>query len=195
MKTDETTLAEVAELQQKIANLFGHPWTIGKPAMPHHFEVQRPDGSCLYFAAGHIRGKWHIGGEFPRHGSDWFAPAVRQTINVSRERSAADIVKEVKRRLLPWYDVAYEVAVQQKKDFIAAQNLKHENAKKLLTALGYRHMKLVTPDKTRFTPYCGGVIDLVIGIDGKARITTDDCSVECLLEIFEVLKWRHRASK
>jgi hypothetical protein len=102
-------------LAQEIGNELGEGW-VGTPDAWHSAELHGPDGMRLDLDVSRTRGSLHIQGMFRhlKHAADIYMSDIRYPgINVSVDRGAVVIAREIKRRLMPDYLHAF-AAVQSR---------------------------------------------------------------------------------
>lgn len=119
-------------------------WSVEKSDCSWSATLKGPDGEGLHIDTSYHRlgrDKIRINGVYPREGGNHFGQAVTSNlpeIGVSVSRPAADIVKEINRRLLPRYREVLAKAREAQERHHSFQNGIEALAEELAKLVGYK---------------------------------------------------------
>lgn len=110
-----------AVICQTVALLLGGDLEPPNPDKEHgynwHYNITFPDGSgiCIAAKVWANKGKLSVSGEYPRDRSGRrFCDKYPESINVSETKTPEQIAKDIQRRFMPEYKVAYAGAIEAK---------------------------------------------------------------------------------
>ena len=142
-----------------------------------------PKGMAIYINCSDHRGKLHIHGDWPMDGNKYMSPRSwcvvpygqdqDISINVSSERGADVIAREIMRRFLGSYRDLYEKCLTRKAEHKAYCNRAHTTACQIATIAGISTPRL--GDDTQYTLHIGNVTTR--GWYGDARCNADSASL------------------
>lgn len=123
------------------------------------------------------RGRIEVLGSFPRSDGDYWGPhGVKYSISVSAEKSAEQIARDIERRLLPVYRVAYEVAVKRMNEYDEQAGRQRVLAKRLADVLG---IQVSSHDPTQFHAY------EPVHVEGRVNSEDVTLKITCSPELAE----------
>lgn len=174
----------IAEIVGKLANLTGKYWAV----VPVH-------SWCCHIrnCTGEIycrleKGRLKFSGVWPvSNDNHTFRPDDQVVISVSRDRDPASVAKDLKRRLVDWYEEQLPIYEQKAREYNQQLHEQHEVAEKISEMLGGSGYK-ATLQTPRFSAWNYGIRDVEVYSDATVKIETSHLPADLAMKIIELLK-------
>jgi hypothetical protein len=145
---------EKAQLDRELSEVLVHlpGWKLDPAYSGHTWCAVLIDGTgrAVHISITHAKGRLYISGMWPSDSDrQQYRPDKCQHITIARDRPAAKIADEIRRRFLPWYMAAYAEQAERVKSRNAARTRQQEVTVELAAILGQEATRQVQSNPTR----------------------------------------------